>query len=198
LYHRRDQHRIDTCRCRPRVGGALSSIQDRLSAPRLPIATVSDHNALLAVIRRRVAELDVSYEVINEIAGLQSNYLGKVISNPPPKRMGMYIAFLILQTLGLQFHVSVAPDFEKRMAHRLERRKLSAKKPCGRRRQKRELTPDFLAHRARRGGLARTKRQTPEQISAIGRKGAAARWFKKQCRDRQSQVPASPNHRATV
>ena len=31
----------------------------------------------------------------------------------------------------------------------------------------------------KRGGQARAKNLTPEQLSAIGRKGAAARWLKK-------------------
>lgn len=46
-----------------------------------------------------------------------SGYLSKVTTNPSMKRMGLYIAFLIMETLGLRMHISIAPDFEKRMAH---------------------------------------------------------------------------------
>jgi hypothetical protein len=87
-------------------------------------------------------------------------------------------------------HVSIAPDFAERMAHRLERRRLSKKQVRTKARRK-ELSPDVLAHRSRLGGIARGQKLSAERLSEIGRNAVNARWSKKQCRDRQSQATAS-------
>jgi cold shock protein len=92
--------------CRRRLGGNarrrlgdqlscenvwMSSLSDRLSA-RI-VATVSDHNQLLAAIRLRIEELGLSHETVEHLAGLQSGYLSKVIADPPPERMSPFTQF---------------------------------------------------------------------------------------------------------
>jgi hypothetical protein len=78
----------------------VSNYSDRTLAPRLsePFAVVSDHNQWLAAIRRRIADLNLSYETVNDLAGLQGNYLSKIIGDPPQKTRTM---FLVAQALGL-------------------------------------------------------------------------------------------------
>jgi hypothetical protein len=77
--------------------------------------------------------------------------------------------------LGLRLHVSVAPDFAERLAHRLERQRLSKKQVCGKARKKR-LSPHVLTHRSRLGGIARGRKLSAERLSEIGRAAVNERW----------------------
>jgi hypothetical protein len=139
----------------------LSGIESRLSAPRI----VRHSDELLQVIRDRLVELGTTHNSVEAESGLMRGYLTKVISDPPPKRMGAYIMFLICETLGLQLSVSVAPDFQKRMAHRLERRKLSQKHVSRKASKRKKLAPDVLIHRSRLGGIARGRKLSAERLS---------------------------------
>jgi hypothetical protein len=67
----------------------VSNLESRLSAPRI----VRHSDELLQVIRDRLAELGTTHNSIEETGGLQLGYLTKVISDPPPKRMGLFVAF---------------------------------------------------------------------------------------------------------
>lgn len=53
-----------------------------------------------------------------------------------------------------------------------------------------QIEREVLKKLASMAGKARTKSQTPAQLSAIGKKGAKARWKKK--RAAQSAAPAAP------
>jgi hypothetical protein len=105
----------------------LSNLEDRLSAPRVPIATVSDHNQLLEAIRRRIEALKLNHETVEYLAGLQSGYLSKIIANPPPKRVGPFTYFLILQALGLDMEFVENPQTMERLKSRYEKQKLARK-----------------------------------------------------------------------
>jgi hypothetical protein len=149
----------------------------RVEFAKSPVGTAHSRHSdeLLKVIRDRFVELGTTHNSVETESGLQLGYLTKVISDPPPKRMGAYIMFLICETLGLQLSVSIAPDFEKRMAHRLERRRLSKKHVC-RKARKNRLPPDVLTHRSRLGGIARGRKLSAERLSEIGRHAINERW----------------------
>lgn len=155
----------------------MSTFEDRLSAPRIPIATVSDHNALLEAIRQRVAELDVSYDVIESIAGIQSGCPSKVIANPPPKRIGPFTYFLILQALGCELQMVENPQEMERLRSRLSKRKLrrTRVRPAA---SIIELAPDFYARISRMGNAARNTKLSPERRSELARNAALARWHR--------------------
>jgi hypothetical protein len=57
---------------------------------------------LVHALRARKEQLNVSYEVIEAISGLQSGYISKLLSPRPSKRLGQLSLGLILQTLGLK------------------------------------------------------------------------------------------------
>jgi hypothetical protein len=175
----------------------LSSIESRQSAPRI-VATVSDHNQWLAAIRRRIQELGISYEVAGDLAGLHSNYLAKIISDPPPKRASPFTMFLVAQALGLDMQLVENRELIEKLKGRWTKRKLTKiKKPMpADSMHKMEIPIDTLRRRARAGGYARAQYLSRERLSEFGRMAAGARWSKKQCRDRKSQDPASPNHQA--
>jgi hypothetical protein len=82
----------------------VSSLEDRQAAPRV-YATAGHTDALLDVIRKRIDELDIPYAVVEAVSGCQSGYLAKILANPPPKRMGTFTLFIILEALGLQLAV---------------------------------------------------------------------------------------------
>jgi hypothetical protein len=130
---------------------------------------------LLQAIRDRIESLGTTHASIEAVAGLQSNYLTKVTASPPPKRMSMWTAFLVLEAIGLRVELSVAPDFEERFAHRLEKRRLVRRpmRPAGR---IVELTPDFYKRISRIGNDATSRKLSPERRSELARAAAAARW----------------------
>jgi len=148
----------------------VSGIEDRLSAPRI----VRHSGELLQIIRSRIAELQTTHASVEAVSGLQSGYLSKVTSDPPWKRIGIYMAFILLESLGLRLSVSIDPTFTSRLAHRFEKRRLfrqAAKRKAGK-----DLPPDFLVHRSRKGGIARARKLSAQKLSAIGKAGAMARW----------------------
>jgi hypothetical protein len=156
----------------------LSNLKDRLAAPRL----VHHSDELLQAIRNRISELNTTHQAVESLAGLQNGYLTKVIGSPPPKRMSLWLAFLLLEAIGLELRISVAPDFAERYKHRLDKRKVVRTKAVSKQaglfgRQALEaMPPDMRLVRNRRGGRNRMRRMTPEQRSAFGKAAAKARW----------------------
>jgi hypothetical protein len=150
---------------------------ERFSAPRI-VATCNDHNGLLEAIRRRIAELGVSYETVNELAGLPGNYLTKIISDPPPKRMSPFAMFLVTQALGLDVQLVENQQLIEKLSKRWTKRKL--RRPTtrvpdnGTHVYKYEVTPDLMRRRGRLGGYARAQYLSRERLSEIGRAAAMA------------------------
>ena len=163
----------------------MSDLESRLSAPRI----VRHSDDLLRAIRDRIEQLNTTHASIEAVAGLQSNYLTKVVASPPPKRMSLWTAFLVLEAIGLQVSLSVAPDFAERFGHRLERRKLVRAKARIRRKARKPPPPDFLQHRSRLGGFARKQKLAAERLSEIGRAAVNTRWSRH--REQQSAAPAT-------
>jgi hypothetical protein len=148
----------------------VSSYEDRQTARR--VCRHSDE--LLAAIRQRVDELQTNYLSVEAVSGIQLGYLTKVTANPPPKRMGLHVCFLILTALGLQVELTEAPDFQ-RYAQRLERRKLT-RRPGRITGRSKKCAPDFYAYISRLGNEARSRKLSPERRSALARSAAQARW----------------------
>jgi len=140
---------------------------------------VAHYAQLLDAIRLRVAELGISYDLIDEFAGLADGYFSKLMCDPPIKRMGSMTLFLVLQTLGLQ--VVLANDvkalartqkrFKKRGAPHHTQGKLAGQAAT-------HLYQDFLFLRAQKGGLARAAKVSYREASRLGRRGAKLRWAK--------------------
>jgi hypothetical protein len=142
-----------------------------------PFAVVADHNQLLEAIRRRIQELGLSYEVVNDLAGLQQNYLTKVISNPPPKRMSPFTQFLILQALGLRVRLEEDPELIEKLKGRWSKRKLrKSMRTAVSIDRVIELPPDFMRRISRMGCEARMRKLSPERRSDLARNAASARW----------------------
>jgi hypothetical protein len=158
------------------------NLADRLSASSadLVYAVVDDHNQLLAAIRRRIEELDVSHETVEHLAGLQSGYLSKVIADPPPKRMSPFTQFLILQALGLRVKLEEDQQLIEKLRSRWSKRKLrKSMRTAVSMDRVIYLPPDFMRRISRMGCEARMQKLTAVRRSELARNAAKARWSKK-------------------
>jgi hypothetical protein len=137
---------------------------------------------MLAAIRNRISELKTTHASVEAVSGIQSGYISKVASDRPQKRVSLFTTFLLLEALGLQVTLSIAPSFVERYGHRLDKRKVVRTKAVSKQaglfgRQALEaMPPDVRLVRNRRGGKNRMRRMTPAQRSAFGKSAANARW----------------------
>jgi hypothetical protein len=166
----------------------MSNLEDRSLAPRVLFSAIANHDALLEAIRKRIEELNISYETLEALAGIQSGYASKFLASPPPKRVTAFTWFLVLQALGMEMQLAENPQLAEKLRERRAKKKLTKKAkglPAGST-YKYELTPDLMRRRARMGGYARAKRLSPERLSEIGRNAINARW--RRYREAQQQL----------
>ena len=52
-----------------------------------PIGLVRDYDDIVAIARARRAQLDISYETLDDVAGVQSGYSAKVLGPTPSRRL---------------------------------------------------------------------------------------------------------------
>jgi hypothetical protein len=159
-------------------GTMLDAQPVAVAAPRI-VATVSHYAELLQTIRNRVAELEITHETLDAVAGLQSGYTSKLLCSPPIKRMGAFTQFIVLQALGMKLLAVEDPKQLARVQSRLIKRQVARRPiPSGSRHSviKFEIGPDLLRQMQSKGGKACMARMTPKQRSAFERKAARARW----------------------
>ena len=68
----------------------------------MPAAEIRTYADLVAALRARKEQLDVSFATIEDVSGLQSGYCSKLMSPRPSKFFGELSLTLVLQTLGLK------------------------------------------------------------------------------------------------
>jgi hypothetical protein len=122
--------------------------------PRTIAQGLADYGALLRAVRDRVAELGITHETVDAVSGLQSGYTSKLLADPPIRRMGPIILFLVLQSLGMTVSLIDDPIGLSSLRHRLTPRKVARR----------------FDHRA--GSITIDR----DHFRRIGRMGAAARW----------------------
>jgi len=86
--------------------------------PEIPVAAVNrltpdpvpieSYGALIRILRQRVAELNTTFSTIDQVAGLASNYLAKLIAPQPMKAMSAFTLLLIVHALGCR--LQLVPD----------------------------------------------------------------------------------------
>jgi hypothetical protein len=87
-----------------------------LTEPRR-LAVVREYGELVEALRRRCAELEIPFEVADEVAGLPDRYVSKLLSPTPIRSLGR-ISWNVLAALGLQIIVVEDPDaLEKAQRH---------------------------------------------------------------------------------
>jgi hypothetical protein len=154
-------------------------------APRA-LARIEHSEALLAALRRRVHELQLTHEVVDHLAGFPLGYASKLLANPPTKRLGHFSLFCLLQTLGLDIVLVENPLALEalRNPQHLRRQRLVLRRPSIV-----ILTPDFLRANGTKGARVRNANLSPSQRSILARRAARARWAK-HWRNGQASVAA--------
>ena len=141
--------------------------------PAAEFARIEHSEALLKAIRARITQLELSHEVLDYAAGLPLGYSGKLLANPPVKRMGHFTLFLILQTLGLDIVLVENPEalesLKNRHFHR--RRPFMLRQP-----RITVFTPDFRRVNGSKGARARNIKLSAKRRIALARRAARARW----------------------
>lgn len=143
------------------------------------IGEIRTYDDLHAVLRARVAELGVTREALDEIAGLPRGYTGKILGHGQVKRVGPISLEPLLTALGLKL---VAVDDEEAIArfgpvveqHRTVRPRNFELGPEVERRAR-----ELMHERAVSGGRARASKLTPEQRRQQASAAARGRWKRK-------------------
>jgi hypothetical protein len=139
--------------------------------PLRAFAVVRDYDGLLAAIRARRDELKVAHLVIDDVAGLQTGYTSKLLSDPPIRNLGAMSLGPLLGTLGLALAIVHDGEALRRVQGRLTPRRHAHK------RADRSHTW-FTSKNAREMALKRAAKMSEKQRSASASRAAKARWRK--------------------
>jgi hypothetical protein len=89
-----------------------------------PYTIVSDYTELVAALRQRVIDLDVTFESVDHVSGVCKGYSNKTIGGSPIKGLGLLSLGPILGALGLKIALVEDDGFEK-IRPRLGQRRVS-------------------------------------------------------------------------
>jgi hypothetical protein len=96
------------------------------------LAVVADYDALVAALRARAEELDISRETTDAVSGLQPGYSGKLLSSQPIRAFGRVSLGPILQSLCVKLVVVEDQEMLAKLAPRLvPRKRKSPPRPAG-------------------------------------------------------------------
>jgi hypothetical protein len=143
-------------------------------APRV-LADVSSYEQMLAALRARVAELQISGARFDEYVGLPRGYLSKLVGANPVRKLGMTSFAPVLAGLGLRLLVIEDPDATDRLKNRLLPRNENYVRGGV---TYLALTTRFMQKIGRKGAQARVDNSTKEQRREWARRAAIARWRK--------------------
>ena len=86
---------------------------------------IRSYGDLLGVVRRRMAELELTYETANFVGGLQSGYLQKLIGPTPSKCFGPLSLACVLGALGIKLVAVEDPEALAKVRDRLVKRRMA-------------------------------------------------------------------------
>lgn len=135
------------------------------------IAEVRTYAELMSAIRRRLFDLDLSYETLDAIAGWTDTYATKLLAPDPAKHLGPMSFDLIFPALALKIGlIHDAEQLQRLRKHQnFRRRKLPPRnEPLS--------MPLSMTDLGRKGGLRRAMKISRRQRKAIARAAARARW----------------------
>lgn len=141
-------------------------------APRV-IATVTDYNGLLAALRLRANELQVAGETLDDVCGLPTRYVAKLLGPKPVRRIGMLSLGSLLGALGLALAVVEDAETMQRYGDRLTKRNGSAVRAGT---VQFAISRRFMRKIQAQGGKNSRKYMTPGRARQLARKAARARW----------------------
>jgi hypothetical protein len=149
-----------------------------------PIAEVHFYHELLAALRQRAADLQLSNETVEATAGLASRYLSKVIGPRPCRSLanGMFDGILgALSCKLVLVHDKAAFD---KLSHRyVQRQGFQARLS-----KTVVFTSKVFQKMGKKGAAARTANLSPKRRSEIARLGGLARWAKLSAEERHAEA----------
>ncbi|MFZ2082541.1 MAG: hypothetical protein WAV38_38970 [Xanthobacteraceae bacterium] len=164
------------------------------SAP-VAVGRIEHSEQLLAAIRRRVEELQLTHEIIDASIGWSPGYASKCLSNPPSKRLGHFGLFALLEILALDILLVENSERLERLknSRHLRRRPLVLRSP-----RIVVLTPDMLRANGAKGARARNLKLSAKRRKALALRAIRARWAKHRRNVRASAAAASQSPPASV
>jgi hypothetical protein len=106
------------------VGPSAEPNQPAEQLPGLaPLAVIRSYNDLLVVARARMAALNVTYAVVDEVSGVQLGYSAKLLAGRTRRRFGDVSLCAVLGSLGLRLVVCEDPEQLARVHDRLTPRR---------------------------------------------------------------------------
>jgi hypothetical protein len=85
----------------------------------MPAAEIRSYADLIRALRERKERLDVSFNLLEDISGLQSGHISKLLSPRASKRLGELSLDCLLAALGVKLVVQVDPVAMARVRSRL-------------------------------------------------------------------------------
>lgn len=87
------------------------------------LGTVRDYDDLVAVIRARMIELDVTLATVDHVAGLPTNYASKLLGPKRSRRMGIIAFGALLGAIGVKLVAIEDTEALARVRNRLVKRR---------------------------------------------------------------------------
>jgi hypothetical protein len=148
--------------------------------PAAVIGTFADCDDLIEQLRQRATELGLSNATLDELCNFGEGYAGKILAPTRMKQLTVCSMLKLTSALGVKGVLVIDEEQVRRMQGRWESRdgsKVHARRQpsLGQTTLKRVLKP-AAAELGRRGAAARLAATTQEQRRDIGRRGAQARW----------------------
>jgi hypothetical protein len=140
----------------------MTAATETSSAPRV-VATAGNYLELIAGLRSRLAELEISYATLDALAGWTDSYATKVLGQEPQRHMGVMAFDAMINALALKVVLVDDPQkLEKIRSHRdFVTRKHRARAVGAHACVAHRVTREFLRQIGVKGGLA-----TREKLSA--------------------------------
>jgi hypothetical protein len=146
--------------------------------PRRVIGEFDTYLGLLAALRERVAQLDVSGERLDELAGLPRGYFQKLIGTRPRKRLGVQSLGDVFGALAIKAVLVEDEAALARISSRLVRRKYAVPSVTTQMITI-ELSRRHMRKIQQKGRAVRFAKMTPKERSELGRKLAHYRWHRR-------------------
>ena len=153
-----------------------------MTAPRT-LAIVNDWDGLLAALRSRVAELQLTHEVADAISGLQPGYCSKLLAPTAIRNIGPISLGPLLGCLAVRLVIEEDLDAFRKIESRLTKRSRQKQGDAGngmlaKKRKRRQPFAPFRRARNLPGCSAARQilNQSQGKRSRIARQAAKARW----------------------
>lgn len=159
---------------------------------------------LIAALRERAHELQLTHQTIDSVAGLQDGYTSKLLAPTPIKNLGPVSFEAMLGALGLAVVVVEDPEQVKRVENRWTKRERPTRKPplsiplsirnevpmalpvtpaLGRLLR----NPEWMREIGMKGGKSRLNTMSPRKRRMIAKRAANTRWNRERERTTQPE-----------